>query len=352
MMEPRVLMNYLKHILSLALLTQSITCFAFNSEKDLIKRINTIEKQSHSVIGISAIHIEKNKTITHNGNEHFFMASTIKLPIALAFLNRVDKKKESLSHMIKLGLNHSVPGSGTLYHLCEKNKTKMSLQQILGYMLKNSDNSASDIVLHAAHGPEEVTKQLRALGFKNTVVNRSILEMFMDSNHVNHALLKEPRTVSSWKRVFNSVPLKQKVEAWKRFERDPRDTTTPDEMANILVKLYKNQILSESSTQLLLKIMEQCRTGRSRIRGLLPGNVKVAHKTGTWAIGERNYLNYPGSKQLFRFASDVGIITLPKDKGHIAIAIYVKSKDASDYPRTRAIALTSKAIYDHFMKDK
>jgi beta-lactamase class A len=97
-------------------------------------------------------------------------------------------------------------------------------------------------------------------------------------------------------------------------------------------------------------IMEQCRTGRSRIKGLLPANVKVAHKTGTWAIDEPEYLRYPGSKELFRFASDVGIITLPNGKGHIAIAVYVKSKSASDYPRSRSIALASRAVYDYFMQ--
>jgi beta-lactamase class A len=121
-------------------------------------------------------------------------------------------------------------------------------------------------------------------------------------------------------------------------------------MAKLLVKLYKKQVLSDSSTQLVLDIMTQCRTGRSRIRGLLPSHVKVAHKTGTWSIYEQDYLRYPGSKALYRFASDVGIITLPQNKGHIAIAIYVKSKSASDYPRSRAIALASRAIYDHFMK--
>jgi beta-lactamase class A len=77
--------------------------------------------------------------------------------------------------------------------------------------------------------------------------------------------------------------------------------------------------------------------------------VKVAHKTGTWAISEQDYLRYPGSNKLFRFASDVGIITLPHNKGHIAIAVYVKSRSVSDYTRSRAIALASRAVYDHFM---
>lgn len=328
----------------------SINCFALNAEAELAKKIKAIEQQSHTIMGITAIHIEKNKVVAHNSNQRFFMASTIKLPIAVAFLHLVDEKKESLSRMIKMDFKNSVPGSGYLHHLFEKKQIQISLQQILKYTLINSDNSASDTLLRAANGPGAVKKRMAALGFNNIQINRSILEMFLDTNHVNHSLLRTPQPVVAWERAFDRVPLREKQQAWQRFENDIRDTTTPYDMAKLLVKVYKNQAISESSTKLLMSIMEQCRTGRSRIKGLLPPNVKVAHKTGTWSIYEPKYLNYPGSKNLYRFVSDVGIITLPHNKGHIAIAVYVKSQSVSDYPRSRAIALASRAIYDHFMK--
>lgn len=327
----------------------SMNCFATQSDADLIKKLHAIEKRSNVIMGIAAIYIEKNKTIAHNSYKPFFMASTIKLPIALAFLNRVDEKKDSLNRVIQLGLNNSVPGSGRLHQACERKKVSMTLRQILNYMLTDSDNSASDTVLQAVNGPQYVTKRMFALGFKTILINRSILEMFMDTNHVDHVFLKTPRSVYSWKKIFNSIPLRDKVLAWQRFQVDRRDTTTPNEMAQLLVKLYQRKALSESSSHLLIDIMEKCRTGRSRIKGLLPRNVKVAHKTGTWAIDEQKYLNYPGSRNLYRFASDVGLITLPNNRGHIAIAIYVKSQAPSDYTRSRAIALASRAVYDHFM---
>ncbi|RUR07203.1 class A beta-lactamase [Legionella sp. km772] len=340
-----------KSLIALLCVSFSLSVFATITEKDLDKKIKAIEKKNNTIIGLTAIHIENNTKIAHNNTQRFFMASTIKVPIALAFLHRVDEKKESLNRVIKMDTKNSVPGSGSLYHIFEKKTTNMSTQQILKHMLINSDNSASDTILHAANGPKYVTQYMANLGFKNIVVNRSILEMFLDTNHVDHSLLnKGARPVFSWQKIFNSVPLSQKANSWQKFQNDKRDTTTSDEMAKLLVKLQKNQILSESSTQLVLKIMQDCRTGRSRIRGLLPGGVKVAHKTGTWAIQEANYLRYPGSKKLFRFASDVGIITLPNNKGHVAIAVYVKSKSASDYPRSRSIALASRAIYDYFMQ--
>ena len=327
----------------------SIHSFAAKPSAYLTQKIHDIEKKSNTIIGMSAIYIEGNQTISYNGKQRFFMASTIKLPIALAFLHRVDEKKESLSRVVPLTSKNSVPGSGYLYHMFEKKQVNMSLEQILKYMMRNSDNSASDTILRAANGPENVTKRMSALGFNNILINRSILEILLDTNHVDHANLKTPRPVVAWQKAFNSVPIEQKASAWQRFQNDVRDTTTPDDMAKLLVKIYKKQALSESSTKLLMDIMEKCRTGRSRIKGLLPPQVKVAHKTGSWAIHEQNYLRYPGSKKLYRFASDVGIITLPKNKGHIAIAVYVKSKSASDYPRSRAIALSSRAVYDHFM---
>lgn len=335
-------------MLALSLLISPLS-MAQNTRQDLTKKIQAIESKSHSTIGITAILIEKNQIVSHNGNVPFFMASTVKVPIAVTFLHRIDQKKDSLERVVKLDAKNSVPGSGSLYHLFEKNGMNMSLKQIMKHMLVVSDNSASDTLLHEIYGPQAVKQRMSDLGFKDMRINRSILEIMMDTNAVDHALLKKPRPVFAWKKQFNSVPLKNKVAAWKRFQSDMRDTTTPNDMAQLLVKLYKRQALSESSTNLLMMIMEQCRSGRNRIRGLLPANVKVAHKTGTWTISEQNYLNYPGSKQLFQFASDVGIITLPKNKGHVAIAVYVKSKGANNYARSRAIALTSRAIYDHFM---
>jgi len=328
----------------------SLNSFATGNEKELIRKIASIEKNSHVIIGISAVLIEKNKIISHNAKQRFFMASTIKLPIALAFLHRVDEKKDSLNRTMNLDFKNSVPGSGSLYHAFERRKISVPMQKIMNLMLIESDNSASDALLQAVTGPAYVTKRMGEIGFKNIIINRSILEILMDTNHVARSYLKTHQTVYVWKKIFNKTPLWQKASAWERFQKDIRDTTTPHDMAQLLVKLFKGQILSADSTRLLIHTMEQCRTGRHRIKGLLPNYVKVAHKTGTWGIDEIKYIKYPGAKNLYRFASDVGIITLPKNKGHIAIAIYVKSQSASDYPRNRAIALTSRAIYDHFMK--
>lgn len=328
----------------------STSCFAATDNKALNNKIRSIETKLNATIGVTAIYLEKNQKVTHRGSTPFFMASTVKLPIAITFLTLVDKKQENLNRILTLDHNNSVPGTGVLHYLFEKKRMNISLKQILKYMLVISDNSASDTILKASHGPQAVTQRMSELGCHHISINRSILQTLVDTNAVDHALLNQPRPVFSWVRAFNRIPLQKKLQAWKRFQSDTRDTTTPDDMATLLSKLYKGQVLSSASTRFLIAIMEQCKTGRNRIKGLLPGNLKVAHKTGTWAITEQNYIRYPGANRLYRFASDVGIITLPQKKGHIAIAVYVKSQGANDHLRSRAIALASRAVYDHFMK--
>lgn len=60
---------------------------------------------------------------------------------------------------------------------------------------------------------------------------------------------------------------------------------------------------------MVLKIMGECKTGANRLKGLLPKDVKVAHKTGT----------------LTGFACDVGILTLSNQSNQIIIAVYIKN---------------------------
>ena len=66
--------------------------------------------------------------------------------------------------------------------------------------------------------------------------------------------------------------------------------------------------------------MTETTTGPKRIKGLLPADAVVAHKTGT---------SPTNSEGLSPATNDVGIITLPNGK-HIAIAIFVCNSTADE----------------------
>jgi beta-lactamase class A len=120
----------------------------------------------------------------------------------------------------------------------------------------------------------------------------------------------------------------------RAFNTDPRDNATPAAMATLLTRIWKREILSPESSQLLLDIMYRCQTGEKRIKGLLPPGTRVAHKTGT--IGETT--------------NDVGIIDLPGDKGHVLTLVYIKeSKLGSAEAMEPVIAQIARAIHDYFV---
>jgi beta-lactamase class A len=104
-------------------------------------------------------------------------------------------------------------------------------------------------------------------------------------------------------------------------------------MTRLLAGLYRKDVLKPRSAEFLLDIMRRCRTGEGRLKGMLPEGTEVAHKTGS--IG--------GS------TNDVGIITLPDDAGHVAIAIFVKSSEKEESTLERTIAEIARAIYDFFL---
>jgi beta-lactamase class A len=118
----------------------------------------------------------------------------------------------------------------------------------------------------------------------------------------------------------------------RTFDGDPRDTSTPEAMSELLLKLYSQPILKPETKLLLLDILRRCETGLTRLKGSLPPNTEVLHKTGT--IGMT--------------ANDVGIVTLPNDAGHLVVSIFTMTSEKPLPDRERSIAEVARVLYDYF----
>jgi len=261
------------------------------------------------------------------------MASTFKVPIAVQLLTRIDKSEVKLDQMIEIKQSDLHPGSGTLSDLFNKGGLALSVRNLMELMLLISDNSATDVLLRTAGGPEAVTARMRALGIEGINVDRSAARLISDWVGVMNLPPEDQWTPELFDLKFAALKPEERKAASKKFDSDARDTSTPDAMAALLEKIYQREILKPASSELLLNIMYRCRTGEARLRGLLPGGTEIAHKTGT--IG--------GS------TNDVGIITLPDNAGHVAIAAFVKSSEKEVPARERVIAEIARAIHDFFL---
>ena len=299
----------------------------------LEREIARLAKVSGGTVGVTAVHLETGKRVSMNGSERFPMASTFKIPIAVQLLTRIDKGEIKLDQMIDIKQSDLHPGSGTLADLFNKGGLALSVRNLMELMLLISDNSATDVLLRTAGGPEAVTGRMRALGIEGINVDRSTARLIADWIGVPNLPSEDQWTPAMFQLVFSTVKPEDRTAAAKKFDADRRDTSTPDAMTALLEKIYHKSILKSESTDLLLDIMRRCRTGEARLRGLLPEGTEIAHKTGT--IG--------GS------TNDVGIITLPDNAGHVAIAVFVKSSDSDAAARERGIAEIARAVHDFFL---
>ena len=290
-----------------------------------------IEKVSHGLagrIGVAAQEVGSGVSVTINGDEAFVMASTYKVAIAVTLLDQVDKGQLKLTDLIDVPVEKMVVGPNPLVMNFLHPGIKLSVANLIEPMITESDNTASDICLEVAGGPEAVTKMLRSIGITDLRVDRPTSEILRDFYGLPD---KAYATVAEAAYAKDPTLILRQSDRNLEFEKDPRDHSTPKAMLELLLAFDSGKILSEKSREFLLGVMSRTRTGGGRLRGLLPRGTAVAHKTGT--IGG--------------VANDVGFISLP-DGRRFAIAVFTKSSTTPEADRDRAVAEISRTTYDFY----
>jgi beta-lactamase class A len=242
------------------------------SLRSLESRLAYIASSSPGNIGIAALDLRSGQLVAVHGDEPFPMASTMKVAVAANYLAQVEFGRRSLDERI---------GGRTA-------------SELMTAMIIRSDNHATDLLMKNLGGPARLQEWLEQRNVSGMRVDRNIAQL-----------------------------LAAKRDLW-----DVRDSATPKAMVELLRRLDNGTLLRPHSRQYLLRLMAQCKTGKNRMRALLPAGTRVEHKTGT----------------LSGYSSDVGFITLP-DGRRLAVAFFARA--SNDRPRT--IAMAARAIYDGFV---
>jgi beta-lactamase class A len=296
-----------------------------------IEQLSTI---SQGRVGVGIIHLESGRELFINRDDAFPMASTFKVPIAVQLLTLIDSGKVRLDSMIALAPSDLHPGSGTLTSLFNKPGVELSVRNLMELMLLISDNSATDILLRTAGRGSAVNARLASLGVRGISVDRPTVALIGDVLGIKNLPPENELTLQRFSELARLVSPEERRAAAENFSKDRRDTSTPEGMARLLEKIWRRQAVSGASTDLLLDMMRRCQTGPGRIKGMLPPNVVVMHKTGTLSNG---------------ITDDVGIITLPTDAGHLILTVFIKDAKADEATQERAIAQIARAVYDYFL---
>jgi beta-lactamase class A len=293
--------------------------------------------RSRGKVGVALIHLESGRHITIRGDERFPMASVVKLPIAVELLKQVSEGKLTLDHQVWIGTSDIRPCC-TLSRRHRNGGVSKSARELLELMMIESDNTAADAVLKLVGGPWVVERRLRSLGFSKINVNRSEGQLLLDMAGVSGAPPPELWTLELQRRLVAEVTRDALNEGRAHYLRDERDTATPYDTALFLGRLQLGDLLPKTETALLLDLMSRSTTGPRRMKGRLPADTHVAHKTGTTAI----------------VINDVGVIALPPNSaiaGHLVLAAFV-ADGSSIRAMERVIGDLSAAAFEFFTGTK
>jgi predicted peptidase len=270
---------------------------------ELKTTLTSIISQYKAKIGIAVIDLETHDTLTINNDFKYPMQSVYKFPLAIAVLHQVDEKKISLQQKVHINKKDLRPETWSpLKVKYPEGNIDMTVAELLNYTVSQSDNNGCDILFKLVGGTITVNSYIHKLGIKNISIAATEEEMS-----------------KSW-----DVPYTN----W----------TEPLAMTKLLEGFYNKKYLSAASNNFLMKLMIESSNSAKRLKGLLPDNIVVAHKTGTSNTNE---------KRITAAVNDVGIITLPNGK-HIAISVFVSNSSEKFETNEKIIAEISKAVFDYF----
>ncbi|MBI1271867.1 class A beta-lactamase [bacterium] len=286
-MEPN--RTLLRAISSMTLITFAIL-FSFPTHADSEKSSLAPEELAvvKGEVGIAAVDKSTNWQFGLNQKKRFPMQSVCKLPISIAILKLVDQGKLGINDIVSIQLKDLVPYHSPLKKEIKGGQADFSIRKLISYAVRESDNTACDVLIARAGGPAYVSRLLRKAGVTGVRIDRPEGQLQPDSERI------------------------------EQYLADPRDTATPEGMVDMLEKLYTGKLLSKRSTALILEDLFSCDTGTNRIRAGLPRGWRLAHKTGTGAdVSGKN-----------AGTNDVGIAIGP-DGRVLYLSIFIKGSKAN-----------------------
>ncbi|MBI5625424.1 MAG: serine hydrolase [Elusimicrobia bacterium] len=177
---------------------------------------------------------------SYHQDDLFPSASLIKVPVMLCVFSSINDGRVALSDRIVLRRKHRTGGSGSIKWFPDG--TKLSVRELLYRMINESDNTATAMLLDTI-GLDYVQAQLPKFGLFYTEVNPEGLSI--------------------------------------QSGRVPRENyTTAREMTMLMERIYRGEMVTRASSELMMDILKHRRATRSRLAKGLPRGWELAHKTG------------------------------------------------------------------------
>ncbi|HLE01638.1 MAG TPA: serine hydrolase [Bdellovibrionota bacterium] len=292
----------------------------------LEKKIRAIDAQSPGSLGVFVKRVKDGSTMTYEAEKKWYLASTIKILVAIAILQEQESGRLSLDEELTLRSEDRVDGSGDL--LVSQPYSRHSIGELLEKMLVRSDSTAADMLIRrigeenlnrkiehemgvAGFGPITTLLRVRYAAFgelHESVANLTNLD-FIELKKVRgpRARLRALMRKLGLKR--EQLGAKSIDEAFERYYARGYNSGSLVGFGTVLEKLVRRELLSPAHTELLLGYMEQIQTGDHRIKAGIPKSGRFAQKTGTQVRRLCNVgVMFPGRSEASERSEDDAVV--------------------------------------------
>jgi beta-lactamase class A len=288
------------------LLCISIVFAEAQSLETLRQDIYQILEGKSATVGVAIWGENPHDTLSINGKLRLPMQSVFKLHLAMAIMYQVDQGKLSLNDTITIS-KEQVNTYEWLWSPLRENYpegAEVTLAEIIFNTVAWSDNLGCDLLFELAGGPEVVQSFFHESGIRDIAIVDTEIVMQVD-----------------WKRQYDN---------W----------TTASAANQVLRMFYENtdSLLSPESHSFLLDVLKSTQTGLQDLRGGLPKDAVVAHKTG-----------YSGQNDegLIRALNNIGIVFLP-DGSYFYISVLVSDSSEGVEGSHEIISEIANAAWDYY----
>lgn len=255
-----------------------------------------IQKGKDGNLGVYLKAIPGGPELRVDSDRYWYLASTVKVPVAIILLQGVERGEYSLNQSLTVKESDFVDGTGDLRFAAPG--TKFSLRSLLEKMVMHSDSTAADLLIRFI-GEEKLNARLSKISKEFGRVT-DLLSVRRDAYGEVHPQAKklsnldfiqlksfkdhgERMEALRAKLQLSKEDLKTPTiaEAFERYYSKRLNSSTLTAFGLLLEKLAQGKLLSPEHTGLLLDYMTRMSTGEKRIKAGLGKGLKFAQKTGT-----------------------------------------------------------------------
>ncbi|MFY7950726.1 MAG: serine hydrolase [Gemmatimonas sp.] len=210
----------------------------------LRRTLDSLSDAHRGVVGYHIANLETGESLQRRGDETFPTASLIKVPVLVTLFDLAEQRLLSLDDPVVLTEIDKVGGAGQLQYL--RTPLTLRLWDVAWLMSTLSDNTATNLVLDRIK-IRRVWQKMEALGLPHTKVH---------SGSMTRLASVSPDSSAKY----------------------GLGVTTPNEMAQLFVRLVRGQAVSPRADSTMLAMLERNEDSSKLLR--FNYGVRAAHKTG------------------------------------------------------------------------